>query len=157
MILLENIRKAFSDRHKPDSLIKPKGKLLTYEQNEALSFDDREWYEITWEDWENNSDAFYAFTPEAFAYYLPSILSLSTKYPNRWFRPADDLIKILDRSPVIEYWDEFLSTRLLGLQSPEYEVLKEWLLFLSEHENCYDSGNTLDRAFDTVNLLQSNT
>jgi hypothetical protein len=153
MNLTHKIEQAFSYRQKPNKLIDSREKLVTPEQMEALWFSDRDWREITWENWEDHRDAIYAFTPEAFAYYLPSILTLSSQCPHQWFWPADALLKILDRSPVVDYWDTFITTRLLGLRVEEYEVLKDWLLVLSEHSNSA-SENTLDRAFDTICLLQ---
>lgn len=155
MNLSEKIERAFAARRKPSRLVELRDP-VTPEQRDALWFENREWHEITWADWEAHPDAFYAFTPEAFAYYLPSVLALSAQFPDRWFWPADALLQVLDRSPVIEYWDEFLTTRLMGLQAPEYEVLTEWLLALSEH-GTVALEDSLGRAFDTVDLLQKET
>jgi len=155
MSVCRQVEDAFGDRPKPRRLVESKD-LVTSEQRDALWFGDRAWREVTWDDWESHHDAFYAFTPEAFAYYLPSVLCLSSKHPDRWFWPADALMQILDRSPVVEHWDAFLSTRLVGLRPAEYEALKAWLLLLTEHE-ANASGEALGRAFDTVALLQSET
>jgi hypothetical protein len=155
MSLCQQIEDAFGDRPKPRSFVEPKDP-VTYEQRDAIWFVDRDWREITWDDWESHCDAFYAFTPEAFAYYLPSVLCLSSKNPDRWFWPADALLRILDRSPAVEHWDAFLSTRLVGLKPTEYEALKAWLLLLTEHD-ANAAGEALSRAFDTVVLLQSET
>ena len=111
---------------------------------------------VTWDEWEAHRDAFFSFTPEAFAYYLPSILCLSIQFPGQWFAPVDSLLKILDRSPVVEYWDAFVVTRLVGLKTTEYEALKEWLLWLSD-QPMLGSEEDLGRALDTIDLLQSET
>ncbi|MBY0469271.1 MAG: hypothetical protein K2Q07_09870 [Burkholderiaceae bacterium] len=155
MSVCRQVEDAFGERPKPKRLVESKVP-VTSEQRDALWFGDRAWGEVTWDDWESHHDAFYAFTPEAFAYYLPSVLCLSSKNPDRWFWPADALIQILDRSPVVEHWDIFLSTRLLGLRPVEYEALKAWLLLLTEH-GANASAEALGRAFDTVALLQSET
>jgi hypothetical protein len=153
--LREKIEKAFVERQKPTRLVESRAP-VTSEQQDALWFDNRDWREITWQDWEIHRDAFYAFTPEAFAYYLPSVLVLSSQFPDQWFWPVDALLQVLDRSPVVEYWDDFLTTRLLGLRTPEYEVLTEWLLSLSELGTAA-SEDSLGRAFDTIDLLQRET
>jgi hypothetical protein len=155
MNLQQRIKQAFADRAKPTRLIDAQ-EPVTPDQKDSLWFSGREWQDVTWDDWESHRDALYAFTPEAFAYYLPSILCLSSQSPEKWFWPADSLLQVLDRSPVVEYWDSFILTRLVGLKTPEYEVLKEWLLVLSEQQGI-NSEDTLGRAFDTVNLLQNET
>lgn len=155
MSLHQRIEQAFGERSKPNRLIELRDP-VTPEQEDALWFSGRDWSGITWGDWEDHRDALYAFTPEAFAYYLPSILRLSSQFPDRWFWPTDTLLRILDRSPVVEYWDAFIVTRLVGLQTAEYEALKEWLLWLAEHQ-ASGSEDALGRAFDTVDLLQKET
>jgi|JI6StandDraft_1071083.scaffolds.fasta_scaffold170594_2 hypothetical protein len=151
----EKVEQAFKHRPKPVNVIGISGPLTT-EYVDALWFTDRDWKEITWEDWELHRDAVYAFTPEAFAYYLPSILILSSQRPTEWFWPADALLQVLDRSPTVAYWDDFLLTRFMGLRVAEYEVLSEWLVYLSEHES-FAAPETLARSFDTINLLQKET
>jgi hypothetical protein len=155
MNLDQQIDQAFGHRAKPKVVLTPNYPVAS-DAEDALWFSGRDWREITWEDWERHRDALYAFTPEAFGYYLPSILSLSSQRPDKWFWPADALLQVLDRSPIVEYWDAFLTTRLLGLQSAEYEALKGWLLSLSGQK---DSGSedALGRAFETVDLLQRET
>ncbi|MEZ5826815.1 MAG: hypothetical protein R3C97_19490 [Geminicoccaceae bacterium] len=137
----------------PERLIVGTGS-VTAEERDALWFGNKAWDEITWDDWERHPDAIYTFTPEAFVYDLPSVLCLSAENPDRWFWPADSLVKLLDRSPVPEFWDEFLLTRMLGLNTDQYEILKKWLLLLAEHGE-QDFGDSIGRAFDTVVLLQS--
>lgn len=153
--LLRQIEQAFGDRKKPSKLVEERVP-VTPEQKDALWFGGRDWRDVTWSDWESHRDAVYAFTPEAFAYYLPSILTLSSVHPDQWFAPADGLLQVLDRSPVAEYWDAFITTQLVGLRTAEYEVLKSWLLSLSGHKGS-DAEDTLGRALDTVDLLQKET
>jgi hypothetical protein len=155
MTIFQQIEAAFSGRDKPKSVVREDNPLTT-EYEDALWFKDRDWHHVTWEGWEDHRDALFAFTPEAFAYYLPSVLSLSSTQPNRLFVPASCLLGILDRSPTPEYWDSILLTRLMGLKVTEYEALKAWLLLLTEHEMNWN-GVSLGRAFDTVSLLQTET
>jgi hypothetical protein len=155
MIFDQKIEQAFHHRRRPNALVDDK-QPLTSEQRSAIWFSGRNWRDISWEEWEEHRDAFYAFSSEAFAYYLPSFLVLSFKRPGQWFWPADALLQVLDRSPIIEHWDAFLTTRLVGLQAEEYEVLKEWIISLPENTgSAY--GKSLDRALETVDLLQGET
>lgn len=112
--------------------------------------------EIYWEDWDSHPDAFYAFVPEAFIYYLPSILASTVKQPESWLQSADALLGILDRSAEVDHWDAFITTRLLGLKAPEYEVIKAWLLSISSRTDLVDE-DSLMRAYETVDLLQRET
>jgi hypothetical protein len=155
MNLNQKIKCAFEHRLKPDFLVNTQG-YPGSDESDALWFSGRDWTEITYADWESHSGALYAFTGEAFAYYLPSILSLSSSQPRKWLSPADTLLRMLDRSPVIEYLDSFITTRLIGLETAEYEVLKEWLLSLSGHIND-DAEDALCRGLETVDLLQKET
>lgn len=152
MTLREKIVKAFGYRLQPDEVVEPHGR-ATCDQRDALSLGERAWQELSWEDWTEHSGAFYAFLPDAFRYYLPSILTLSIERPEQWFSPADALVQILDRSPTVEYWNDFLTDRLLGLRACEYDVLSEWLLSVAQND-VVASPEAMGRAFDTVALLQ---
>jgi hypothetical protein len=128
---------------------------------DALWFSGRDWHELTWQNWQEHSDAVFFFDPEAFAYYLPSILLLSAQNTNDSLNAADSLIGELDRSPDPEGWTEGLVRRFLGLNPAELDVLKEWLLQVCEFVSyrgwgiaASGPGDTLGRAFDTVDLLQ---
>lgn len=155
MTLLTEIEQAFAHRQKPSKLIEMRGP-ITPEQRDALWFGARDWREIGWADWDRHPDAFYAFVPEAFIYYLPSILVNTTKTPESWLQPADALLGILNRSPEVYHWDTFITTRLLGLEAKEYEVIKVWLLSLSSRADLIDEDG-LVRAYETVDLLQRET
>jgi hypothetical protein len=66
------------------------------------------------------------------------------------------LLGILDRSPEVYNWDEFITTRLLGLASEEYEVLKSWILSQSGLPHVQDEDR-LTRAYETAELLARET
>jgi hypothetical protein len=155
MSLFEQIERAFAHRSKPRRLVAPRDP-VTPEQQDALQFDERDWRDITWEDWAKNPDAFYAFTPEAFVYYLPSILSVSAKNPDRWLTVADALLQVLDRSPEVYHWDAFLTNRLVGLETAEYAAIKAWLLSLSGRPS-NAAEDSLMRSYETVELLTHET
>jgi hypothetical protein len=65
-------------------------------------FSGKDWRDLCQDDWEQHYDAVSFFTPEAFAYYLPSILSL-TADGRCHLLVADQIIGSLDRSPTIAY------------------------------------------------------
>jgi hypothetical protein len=155
MTLSRRIELAFGDREKPSRVIQRTAP-ISCDEEEALWFTGRDWREISWEEWDQHSSAISTFTPDAFVYYLPSVLCLSAQYPDRWSSTASSLLASLDRSPTIEYWDGWLTSRLLGLKDAEYAVLEEWILTLCQNPTTY-SSETLTRALDTVNLLQRET
>jgi hypothetical protein len=101
------------------------------------------------------ASALSAFVPEAFRYYLPSVLTL-TIGGLKGLIAAESLISILDRMPVPHYWDNFLTSRLLGLEPKEYEAIRQWLLSLSGTEDGH-LEDQLVRAYETVDLLEAET
>ena len=162
MNLAEKIEQAFASRPKPAQVRIADGVLqLDFEVEEALWFSGRDWRELTRQNWQEHSSAIYFFDPEAFAYYLPSVLLLSAQNPSEWLEAADTLINELDQSPDAKWWTEGLQLRFLGLSPAELDVLKEWLLQVCEYLPyrrggiaASGPGDTFGRAFDTLDLLQ---
>ena len=160
--LTEKIERVFSSRPKPDQVRLADGVLqLDFEVEEALWFSGRDRHELTWQDWQQHSSAIYFFDPEAFAYYLPSVLLLSAQNPSESLEAADSLINQLDMSPNAEGWAESFASRFLELSPAELGVLKEWLLQVCEYVPyrrwgiaASGPGDTFGRALDTVDLLQ---
>jgi hypothetical protein len=162
MKLTEKIERVFSSRPMPaqvrlaDEVIQ-----LDDDVEDALWFSGRDWRELTWQNWQEHSDAIFFFDPESFAYYLPSILVLSVQNPTGSLNAADSLIGELDRSPDPEVWTEDFVRRFLELNRAELDVLKDWLLQVCEYVPyrgwgiaASGPGDTFGRAFDTVDLLQ---
>ncbi|NJS36729.1 MAG: hypothetical protein HC765_10460 [Brachymonas sp.] len=131
------------NRHDPDAV-------------DAWAFAGLRWQDVTRAHWSKHSAAFYSFEPQAFAYFLPSILALGAD-ATQPFMPRDSLIMVLDRSPTVEYWDAFILAHLVGLQMAEYDALKQWLLILSESTDGVVEQSSIDRSFDTIDLLQVET
>ena len=161
MNLAEKIEQAFAGRQKPLNLVEAAN--LVYpdcDVEDGLWFTGRDRYEITWQNWQEHSSAINFFVPDAFAYYLPSVLLLSSQNPADALMAADLLISELDQSPDPEWWTDGLLRRFLGLNPAELNVLKEWLLQVCEYV-AYKGlgfagsgpGDTFGRAFDTVDLL----
>jgi len=161
MNLAEKIERAFASRQKPaqvrlgDEVIQ-----LDSDVEDALWFSGYDWDKLTWQNWQEHSSAIYYFDPEAFAYYLPSVLILAAQNPSDSLGAADSLINQLDRSPDMEGWTEGFANRFLGLNPAELNVLKEWLLRVCEYAPykgwgtaASGPGDTFGRAFDTIDLI----
>lgn len=155
MMLHADIEQAFAHRQRPSKVIELRSP-VTPEQQDALWFLGRDWREIGWRDWERHSDAFYALVPEAFIYYLPSILIGAMAAPGSQLLAADALLGVLARSPEIYHWDAFITKRLLCLQPDEYKVIKAWVLSLSGLPHMLDE-DSLAQAYETVDLLERET
>lgn len=161
MTFPEKIERAFAGRQKPAQMIGEDVVQIDSDVEEALWFRERDWHDITWQDWEGHSCAIFFFSPEAFAYYLPSVLLLSTENRTDSLLAADSLIGLLDRSPDADGWTENFATPFLELHTEELEVLKEWLLKLCEYLPykgwgiaASGPGDRFGRAYDTIDLLQ---
>ena len=160
--LSEKIERTFAARPKPPQVrLADEVVQLDSDVEEALWFSGRDWHELTWQDWQRHSRAIFFFDPEAFAYYLASVLLLSAENPTESLTAADSLISQLDRSPDVEGWTEGFAGHFLGLNPAELDVLKEWLLQVCEYPPykgwgiaASGPGDTFGRAYDTVDLLQ---
>jgi hypothetical protein len=125
-------------------------------------FAGRDWRSLTLEDWRHRYCGFVFLSPEAFAYYLPSILVLTLQNPKHYPDLALQIfLSPLDRSPGVENLDSNLTNRFSSITREEYEAIKEWLLWASEcipHEfygaAVGGAGDGFGRAFDTIDLLQ---
>ena len=62
------------------------------------------------------------------------------------------MIGVLDRSPEPYHWDAFMTARLIGLELPEYEAMKAWVLSRSGVVSTHDE-DSLMRAYETLDLL----
>ena len=150
MTLRQNIELAFADRVRP-GLVISKPFPETPEEKDAFAFQGVDWKAVTWEHWDKYPDAAYAFSPEAFKYYLPSILSTSIAHPEMWMQAADAILGVLDRSPDSANWDEFLLTRLFGLREAEYEVISQWVAAMKLTTSYAEID--FDRAYASVEIL----
>lgn len=155
MTIRAQVEEAFKHRTVPKKVVELRSP-ITPEQSDANWFAGKEWQELTRHDWETHADGFFAFLPEAFVYYLPSILVVSAENPKQPMLVAESLFRILDRSPEPYHWDAFIQPRLVGLEHREYEVLKNWIMVFS-NTGTYGSEDTVVRAYETIDLLQKET
>ena len=159
--LITKIEQAFAHRKTPPEVVEMEGRLqIDSDVEDGLWFQGRDWHEITKEDWENHHWGFAYLNPAAFAYFLPSILSLTTRNPQN----APDLavcsfVWELDSSPGIENLSP-RSYRYFGFTDAEFEAVKEWLLWACENKPGVFHGRAVNgpgdgfgRAFDSLDLL----
>jgi hypothetical protein len=163
MDLSEKIERAFAWREKPSEAVDLE-ECIQFDSDveEALWFAGRDWHDIIWRDWQEHPVALIFLSRDAFAYFLPSVLLLSLQRPQEELVSASSLIGMLDWSPSAECWTDHFRMRFLGLRTEEYDVIKEWLLFISDYEiyRIYGEsgpGDIFGRAFDTVSLAQQET
>jgi hypothetical protein len=162
MTLADKIERTFALRPMPNEAVAlSEVRQLDSDVEEALWFSGRDWHGLTLRDWEEHPCAVFFFSADPFAYYLPSVLLLSIENPTEWLQAADALIGQLDRTPIVDGWDESFANRFLALRSEELDVVKEWLLQICEYVPyerwgiaASGPGDTFGRAYGTVDLLQ---
>ena len=148
------IETAFADRPPPSEMTNSK-QLSDVEYEEVTSFEGLRWQAVTFDQIEQNADAVFWFSPEAFCYYLPGFLAAGLK-ENRWDTNAyDALIGMLDRSPEPDYWDDLFVPRWPLLSVPEIDAVKSWLRWFESVLPEAFPSNTYERVDDTLTLLQA--
>ena len=153
--LIGEIKKVFSAREMPKTLYEYSDNLVD-DMDEVLPFAGMElkdvkqadalrvsppasvvWEDVTLEMLENSGSAFCFFSPEAFVYYLPSIMTLSLKEND------PELFAILG-----------VLTRSRGdinLDASEYAVFQKWISWLFENENF---GSQEQKFLDNVSKFK---
>jgi hypothetical protein len=162
MDLTRKIRAAFAHRQIPSEVVEMEGRFqIDSDVEEALWFAGRDWRAITRDDWQKHACAVIFLSPEAFAYYLPSLLTVTAENPKGYPELAvDSFVGLLDHTPAMEFLDPPLIRRFAGLSDAEFEVVKEWLLFACANLPggwgiaASGPGEVFGRAFDTLTLLQ---
>jgi len=163
MDLIAKIAAAFAHRRIPAEVVEMEGRFhVDSDVEKAPWFAGRDWRTITRDDWQQRYSAVFFLSPEAFAYYLPSLLIVTVQNPRSYPELAvDSFIGLLDHTPAMEFLDAHLIDRFLGLTDAEFDAIKEWLLFVCENvpfgawgSAASGPGEIFGRAFDTVTLLQ---
>jgi hypothetical protein len=150
--LLNRIQAAFETRNRP-VVFTDSSELTATELADLETVIQLEWNEVTCTDWENYFDVISWFSPEAFCYYLAGIYkaSIVEKQPN--LIVITNIIGMLDRSPNIEWWDDFFLKRWPLLTQKECEATQEWILWLASFESLSVDLDSLERALQTIDLL----
>lgn len=149
---LDLIERAFANRQRPatmtDSL-----QLSDAEFDEVMSFEGMDWRDIEFDQIEQQADAVFWFSPNAFCYYLPGFLSSGIKEDRCDSNAYDSLIGMLDRSPEPDYWDEFFAPRWTLLSVAEIEAVSGWVRWFQQRDPDSFQQGTYERVNDTLTLL----
>lgn len=103
MDLLEDIEHAFGKRQRPVSVV-DSSSALSELMEDALAFRDIEWRQVTCEMLEKYFDGVIGFSPPAFCYFLPGILSAGVKENRPDLLVNDTLVSMLDRGNSSASW-----------------------------------------------------
>jgi hypothetical protein len=150
MLSKDQIETAFQQRSRPEVITDVQVESTL--RHDAMRFENRDWRSVTVDDWNEGSDAYFGFSPDAFRYFLPSIVALSLNSLHDLIA-ADQLIGSLDTSGNPEIWDEWFAARFVPLTSPELGVLLKWASFHREAADSHDEL-TMARVCDTIETLQ---
>lgn len=151
-IALGLIARAFAGRTPPSEITDSK-QLTDVEYDEVMSFDGMRWQDVTFAQIERNSDAVFWFSPEAFRFYLPGLMSAGLRENRCDANCYDALIGMLDHSPAPDSWDDFFAPRWPLLTALETIAVAEWVDWLESLIPDGFLGNSYDRARDTLRLL----
>lgn len=161
--LIDRIERAFGHRQTPARVIEMEGRLqIDSDIDDALWFQGRDWHDLTLEDWQRRHWGFGYLAPEGFAYFLPSVLTLTVRNPEEYpDLAAQSFLWQLDRTPAVENLDPPIYERYLEFTNDEFEAIKEWMIWACENvPNMFygaasgGPGDGFGRAFDTLLLLQ---
>lgn len=153
MISRKDIEIAFKSRLQPEKTTDVDiASTLRYD---ALHFQGKNWRDITVEDWNLYSDAYFGLNPEAFLFFLPSLLSLALPELANGPYIVDALIGDLDTSGVVENWNDFFLQRFASLTGTELDVLSLWIGYHRQRSNP-GREDELKRAARTVLMLRQN-
>ncbi len=152
--LLNALSEAFGERRRPETLI-GSDQLSKDELAEVMSFSGKHWSEVTCETLAENHGAVFWFSPEAFCFYLPGILSCGVAAERPDLLAYDAILGMLDRSPEPAYWDDFFLARwpLLGVE--ECAACQAWLRWLASVGADLHRESSVFRALETLDLLKT--
>jgi hypothetical protein len=123
------------------------------DQNDAALLQGLAWTEVAPEFWRDHWWALTSLRPEAFVYYLPSLLEVSLTEELPYDMARDSLIQTLDTSADIETTPHFSWNRFLLLSHAQFECLEAWIEVLGSKGWFHDALQR-ERVELTVMVLQ---
>lgn len=150
---IEFIEHAFKSRL-VYSHISSSDQLSESELEEVNRFNNLHWSNIKCDMLKDCFEAINWFSPDAFCYFLPGILTAGMKEFTSNLVIYDSIISMLDRSPTPDYWDEFFIQRWTQLNHDECDAVQKWLFWFIDNSKGFDDIS-INRAFDTLELLKS--
>jgi hypothetical protein len=124
------------------------------EYEEVMSFEGLKWQDVTLTLVEDAPGAVFWFSPEAFCYYLPGVLSAGLRSGRSDLLYFDSLIGCLDHSPEPAYWDDFFYPRFTLLSPEEIDAVSAWALWMELIEPDGYHEFTYLRVQGTLDLLR---
>ncbi|MBT8145756.1 MAG: hypothetical protein KJN90_02830 [Gammaproteobacteria bacterium] len=150
---LKLIRSAFANRETPTE-ITDSNQLSDSEYQEVISFEGLQWQDVSVALVEQAPDSVFWFSPEAFCYYLPGVLSAGISTGRSDLLYSDALIGCLDRSPELDYWDDFFYPRFTLLSAEEINAVSAWARWMALVEPEAYLEFTYQRVQGTLDLLR---
>lgn len=150
---LDQVQSAFSDRAPPKKITDSK-QLSDSEYAEVMSFEELKWREVSVALIEQAPDAVFWFSPEAFCYYLPGVLTAGLRAGRSDLLYFDSLIGCLDRNPEPDYWDDFFFPRFTLLSPEEITAVSAWAHWMELVEPDGYHELTYQRVKGTLELLR---
>ena len=126
--IIKIIELSFSYRKKPELSVY--GNTDKYEKDEILTIFKYEWKDITCDILKDTPDVFYLIDPDAFCYYIPSVLCSSIRENNYDLYILDCIIQMLDRDEDDNLWIDFFKDRWLNFTEEEIDSIINWFLFV---------------------------
>jgi hypothetical protein len=152
--LIQSAADAFGWRSPPDKLT-DSVQIGAEDMADLVTFARNSWAETTVVLWEQHFDVIHYFSPLAFCYYLPGVIKATVEANEANLVVVGSVIGQLDRSPTPAWWDDHFLSRWPLLTAPELDVMQAWIIWLTTcGHNPFWQGE-LDRAFDTLSLLQT--
>jgi hypothetical protein len=130
--MIDEIESAFAGRQRPDCVTKLPANDRDIDYVDTIWFSGRDWRELSREDWRAHQEAYAFLTPDAFAYFLPSILILSLRIPEEEFILVDRLEFDLATIRLDIDGEELARRRFGRLETRELETLLDWLAWRVE-------------------------
>jgi hypothetical protein len=153
--LTKKIREAFAWRTRPE-IVADRSRSPVTDRQDAERLERHSGEELDWWFLQQNADALYAMTPEAFRYYLPEfmILGMAASEASPLF--ISPIFQMLDPGPDTTFWSDAFRRNWVGMNSDEYDALKAWAVFLASSNAGWVDDVVLSRDFDTlVRLAES--
>jgi hypothetical protein len=159
MSLDHEIEIAFNNREMPSVVVRTDGRTdpddFSSDERDALWFLGKDRAGLSWEDWSKHAGSIFQFTPEAFAYYLPSLLTVSSAAPDKWLMPADGLVSVLaNEAHSVDRGSLEKNSRIRDLKSGEYQALRKWLELMAKYDT-YNGVGAMDEIKDALTTVAS--
>ena len=103
--------------------------------------------------WQVHFSAYAAFPPDAFCYYVPSIIKNAILHDQSEFIPISSLLTSLDTSAIPEYWDAFFLDRFAKFNSDQCKLLFDWVNSIDPRNGIIDDVSR-DRILMTILTLE---